>query len=227
MADQGIWWKLWASALDDPNLDNLPISDFGRYCKLGALVKRHGTAGSLAVSPPSRTLCAMFQVPDYETLLVTFRALPHVTISTVSLETIAVVSFENWAKYQGDLSTHRVKRFREVKRYRREEKRGEVEEKRITPSVSPSLNGHQSHDQAKAVLAFLNQTTHRGYRETPATLRMIECRLEAGASVQDCKTIIARKWREWGTDPKMTSYVRPATLFNATKFEQYRGELNL
>jgi len=33
------------------------------------------------------------------------------------------------------------------------------------------------------------------------------------------------KCREWGADEKMEEYLRPATLFNATKFAQYRGKL--
>ena len=37
--------------------------------------------------------------------------------------------------------------------------------------------------------------------------------------------VIAKKVREWGADPKMSTYLRPATLFNATKFAQYQGEL--
>ncbi len=137
MADQGIWWKLWVSALDDPDLDNLPIADFGRYCKLGACIKRHGRAGSLAIAPPARTLCAMFQVPDYGHLLVTIKTLPHVTISTVSPETIATVTFDNWSKYQGDLSTPRVRRLREMKRHRREERRREEKRREIPPTVPP------------------------------------------------------------------------------------------
>jgi hypothetical protein len=155
MADQGLWWKLWCSALDDPGLDNLPIGDFGRYCKLGAFMKRHGVGGTVTIDPPARALCASFQVPDFSALLSVVSRLPNVVtrrtdtecFTGVSSETSATVTFANWQKYQGDYSTMRVRNFRaretEMKRAkrRREEKRGEEkrrEEK--TPSPSPPVS---------------------------------------------------------------------------------------
>jgi hypothetical protein len=148
MADQGLWFKLWCSALDDPDLDNLELSDFARWVKLGALVKRHGTAGSLTLSPPARSMCAMFHVPDFDALMLVMTLLPHVHVrrenGAVSSETIATVSFHNWAKYQGDFSTRRVIKFRAMKRSRGEEKRRDEmrgDEKRSTSPVVPSDGG--------------------------------------------------------------------------------------
>ncbi len=219
MSDQGIWWKLWASALSDPDLDNLDVADFGRYCKLGALVKHQGTAGQLHITAPARLICTVFQVSDYAALRTCFMRLPHVTLCNGQGETDLTVTFSNWAKYQTDYSTPRVKRFREMKRSRREEKRRDLEEKRNTPP-SP-LKG-----DARVILEFLNEKTGKSFRTTSTNLDFIAARLRSGASVQDCKSLIARKVREWSPDPKMAMYLRPATLFNATKFEQYLGEMN-
>lgn len=80
-------------------------------------------------------------------------------------------------------------------------------------------------EHAKAILGFLNERTGRAYRTTPTNLGFIVGRLKSGASVEDCRSIVARKAREWLPDPKMTKYLRPETLFNATKFESYIGEL--
>ena len=77
---------------------------------------------------------------------------------------------------------------------------------------------------ALEILRFLNEKTGRNYREKDTNLRLIQARLRDGASVQDCKAVIARKWREWRDDPVMNKYCRPATLFGALKFEQYVGE---
>lgn len=74
------------------------------------------------------------------------------------------------------------------------------------------------------VLAFLNLKTGRDYQPVDANLSLIEARIKEGATVQDCKTVVARKFRDWSADDKMRPYLRPATLFNATKFAQYRGE---
>lgn len=86
--------------------------------------------------------------------------------------------------------------------------------------------------EAKEVLEFLNAKTGRHYRPVEATIAMIACRLkgenkETEVSVQTCKSLIAKKVRDWGTNADMQMYLRPATLFNRTKFEQYLGELNL
>lgn len=129
MADQGLWFKLWCSADDDPDLDNLDIADFGRWCKLGLQVKAHGTDGTLVLRAPGRSLCAKFQVPDFDALVATIGRFPHVLVrrhtDPVSPETVVTVTFRNWAKYQGDFSTGRVRRFRQMKRSRGEEKRRE------------------------------------------------------------------------------------------------------
>lgn len=85
---------------------------------------------------------------------------------------------------------------------------------------------------AREVLAFLNAKTGRQYRPVESTIAMIMARLkgqnlETEVDVQTCKSLIAKKVRDWNTDEKMAKYLRPETLFNRTKFESYLGELNL
>lgn len=88
-------------------------------------------------------------------------------------------------------------------------------------SCSP-LNGK---GEALQILAFLNEKTGHAYRPVKANLNLISARLKEGATVMECRQVIAKKSREWATDEKMAEYLRPATLFNATKFAQYVGEL--
>lgn len=78
---------------------------------------------------------------------------------------------------------------------------------------------------AKTVLEFLNRKTGRRYRPVPVNLKLIEARLKTGVTVQDCKTLIVRKCRDWQGDPKMEPYLRPQTLFCASKFEQYLAQI--
>lgn len=80
-------------------------------------------------------------------------------------------------------------------------------------------------EDAKEVISFLNQKTGRNYRPVLVNLDIIASRLKEGATLQDCKSVIAKKTREWRGDEKMEPYLRPATLFNRTKFAQYVGEL--
>lgn len=78
---------------------------------------------------------------------------------------------------------------------------------------------------ALAVLQFLNEKTGRNYEPVPANLELIIARLKEGSTVDDLRAVVAKKCREWSADEKMAQYLRPATLFNRTKFAQYRGEL--
>jgi uncharacterized phage protein (TIGR02220 family) len=79
--------------------------------------------------------------------------------------------------------------------------------------------------QAKEVLSFLNEKTGRAYEPVDANLKLIIARLKDGATAVDLRQVVAKKCREWIGDPKMAEYLRPKTLFNATNFAQYKGEL--
>lgn len=81
--------------------------------------------------------------------------------------------------------------------------------------------------QAILLLEFLNEKAHKVFRPVETNLRFIRERLASGATEVQCRQIIAKKVREWGCDSKMAVYLRPATLFNPIKFEQYVGELVL
>ena len=78
---------------------------------------------------------------------------------------------------------------------------------------------------AALILDFLNLKTGRKYRPVAVNLAMIEARLTEGATVEECRQVIAAKVRLWKNDPVMGQYLRPATLFNRTKFAQYVGEI--
>lgn len=80
-------------------------------------------------------------------------------------------------------------------------------------------------DCAKRVLDFLNEKTGRRYQPVDANLRIIAARLRDGATEAEMRQVVAKKCREWANDETMAQYLRPATLFNATKFAQYQGEL--
>jgi uncharacterized phage protein (TIGR02220 family) len=77
------------------------------------------------------------------------------------------------------------------------------------------------HKDAKDVLAYFNQAAGRSFREVDANMRLISARLrEHGVSVAGIHTMIDRKVREW-SGTQMEDYLRPETIFNATKFQSY------
>ena len=142
MADTALWFKLWGSCLTDPSISNLSLSDFGAWAKLGLLVKTQGNKGELTIISPAALICAMFQVHDFETLATLFHRLPGIKSETFTIPESAEngntkrsncisVTFCNWNKYQGLLSTPRVQKHRFTKRIEVEGRnRREVE---VTP----------------------------------------------------------------------------------------------
>lgn len=152
MADQGKWFKLWNSAIEDADLENLELDDWARWAKLGAYIKAHGNEGQVNFPYPYRKLLNMFRLPTIEAAKVVLKRFPNVCVGerevTVSPETDRNVTLEiiftNWFKYQGDFSSDRVRKFRDKKRHHetvQEEKRSrrEVEEtrKEVLPPIAP------------------------------------------------------------------------------------------
>jgi uncharacterized phage protein (TIGR02220 family) len=89
-------------------------------------------------------------------------------------------------------------------------------------------NGAKAHNlEALEILSFLNDKAGRRYQPTRSNMQFIQARLADGATVIECRQVIAKKCREWLQDPEMSEFLRPATLFNATKFSQYQGELGV
>jgi len=118
------------------------------------------------------------------------------------------------------------------KGFANQEQEQEQEQEKESSSGKPddhavSSSKNQERMEAISVLEFLNEKTGRAYRPVDINLKLIVARFKSGATVMDCRQVIAKKTREWKNDPKMSEYLRPATLFNATKFEQYMGELVL
>ena len=75
-----------------------------------------------------------------------------------------------------------------------------------------------------SILDYLNNKTNSKFKPVPANLKFIHARLNEGATVDEIKRVIDAKVSEWGQDSKMSKFLRPATLFNATNFAQYAGQ---
>lgn len=80
-------------------------------------------------------------------------------------------------------------------------------------------------EECAEVLSFLNEKTGRNYQPVKANIQLIAARLREGATVVQLRQVIAKKCREWANDPEREIYLRPKTLFNATNFANYQGEL--
>ena len=78
-------------------------------------------------------------------------------------------------------------------------------------------------DEARAAIEFLNRKTGRNFRPTQVNLNFVIARLREGYTLAEVKVVTVMKCREWLHDEKMNAYLRPATLYNCTNFNQYAG----
>ncbi|MEE9458240.1 MAG: conserved phage C-terminal domain-containing protein [Candidatus Bathyarchaeia archaeon] len=76
---------------------------------------------------------------------------------------------------------------------------------------------------AQEVLEYLNNTASSSFRIVDSNLRGIIALLITNVSVNECKTVIDVKTKEW-KNTEMEKYLRPATLFRRSKFENYLGQ---
>lgn len=77
------------------------------------------------------------------------------------------------------------------------------------------------HPDSKRILSHLNKITGRPFRETDVNLSIISARLKERGVIPDQVIImLERQCALWkGTD--MEQYLRPSTLFRASKFDNY------
>lgn len=94
----------------------------------------------------------------------------------------------------------------------------------IEPVKEPSLSSKP--DIAEKVIQYLNDKTGKSFRNVESNRKLINARLSEGATVKDLVAVINRKCAEWLDDPAMSQYLQPSTLFNATKFNNYIGQVD-
>jgi uncharacterized phage protein (TIGR02220 family) len=82
-------------------------------------------------------------------------------------------------------------------------------------------------DESAEIINYLNNQTGKSFKPVTSNTKLIKARIAEGHNTADIKTVIDNKVREWSNDKKMSKYLRPATLFNAEKFNQYVGEVGV
>lgn len=77
------------------------------------------------------------------------------------------------------------------------------------------------------IVEHLNIRSGRKFNaQRQQTANLVISRLKEGFSIEDCKKVIDCKVEKWGNDDKMRPYLRPETLFAASKFEGYLQDAN-
>jgi uncharacterized phage protein (TIGR02220 family) len=134
----------------------------------------------------------------------------------------------NWDRHNGTSAKSRALTRNRVKRLRS----GNVtltpliEKRREEKSLSTKtlMSSSQANSDAAKLLEFLNAKTGRQFRATPTTLKPILARLKE-FTFDECRGVIVQQCKKWGGDDKMAAYLRPITLFGATNFAQYVGDV--
>lgn len=84
--------------------------------------------------------------------------------------------------------------------------------------------GDMSTDDIKDIVEYLNNKIGAHYKPNSKKMKeLIRARMNEGYTVEDFKTVIDKKFKSWGNDPKMSLYLRPSTLFS-TRFAEYLNE---
>ena len=72
------------------------------------------------------------------------------------------------------------------------------------------------------VIAYLNESTGKNFKPVGKNAQLIRDRIKTDkATTEDFMRCIDNMTAEWDDDPKMKQYLRPATLFSASKFDGY------
>lgn len=103
-----------------------------------------------------------------------------------------------------------------------------TEKKQIKELIEKSENTGSTRTyraQAKELLAFLNRKANKKFQEVDVNINPIVDRLRAGATPEQCRAVIANRVGKWGDKEETREWLRPATIFNKTKFQQYLGDI--
>lgn len=89
--------------------------------------------------------------------------------------------------------------------------------------VEQVKKGNPKNFDCRIPIAYLNQKTNSNYKFVDSNINLVKTRLKDGYTLDDFKTVIDKKCSEWGNSD-MAKYLRPSTLFNASKFESYLNQ---
>ena len=121
---------------------------------------------------------------------------------------------------KGNSTTYSKQNKTKLNKNKRDIEKGEPSQ---SDARKPRIDPYRS--QVDEVIAYLNERTGKQFRaRSRENARVIGARLSEGFSVSDCKQVIDNKCADWLNDSKMAQYLRPATLFRASKFEGYLNE---
>ena len=100
------------------------------------------------------------------------------------------------------------------------------EEAKSNREATSSLENPKGKKLAEEVIGYLNERLGKGkFRVVAPAVKLITGRAKEGATFEDFKAVIDKKYAEWWNNGDMRKFIRPATLFAPSHFWDYLGEL--
>lgn len=95
----------------------------------------------------------------------------------------------------------------------------------VTASVKETDPGEKDEIPYKEIIEDLNQKSGKNYKHTTKDVQaLIIARMSEGFTFEDFQKVHDNMTAKWKGDPKMDRFLRPATLYQASKFQGYLNE---
>lgn len=134
-----------------------------------------------------------------------------------------LISITNWKDYQQNEQQN--KRQMNNKRTTSEQQVNTPEECKRMKKNEKKLNTLSGLPDFEAPIIYLNKKANRNYDpKNTANRDLVKARYNEGRTLKDFQLVIDNKVIDWLNDADMMKYLRPSTLFNKTKFENYINE---
>lgn len=133
-------------------------------------------------------------------------------ITSKTTNRYSVISIKNWDMYQVDNKQDN----------KQITNKHQTDNKQITTNNNDK--NEENEKESKYVIEYLNQQTNYNYKFVDKNIKLVSNRLKE-YSKEELLAMIDYKCSEWLQDERFKKYLRPATLFNASKCADYIAQL--
>lgn len=145
-----------------------------------------------------------------------------ITIKTTNR--FSIITIEKWAMYQSDTDDTDQQTDQQADTQATNNRPATDHTQEIKKLRNKEIKKDIYSRERVEIVNYLNEICGTQYRpHTKKTKELIHARLSEGFTVEDFKTVIYRKAKQWIDNPKMCKFLRPETLFS-NKFEGYLNE---
>lgn len=98
----------------------------------------------------------------------------------------------------------------------------QVQEKKQAPPLPPKGKTREGNGiPYQEIIAHLNEKAGKNFKATDDAKALIRARWREGFRMEDFQTVHENMAAKWKNDPSMSQYLRPSTLYRASKFQGY------